>query len=178
MRGLAATLLLGPACATAASPGRFIEVDAPAPDAGVWYYEAVSEATSGPASATALYFIDIHYPPGDHWAGHCPGGIDIKAHLQRVTAKSIAGLPGRLLAGSGTTCEPPCRHFNCSLLPPDWKPAPLRNFPSSGRPPRLFQEKIRPLLQAICTENSGELCGSPDATRSAATAPHDLRRMG
>lgn len=122
MRGLlAAAMLLRPAHATTVGQGRCIEVGVPAPDAGVWYYQ--TPATAGGATGSALYFIDVNWPPGDHWGGHCPHGIDIKPLLQQVTGQSLAGLPGRLLNGSGTPCVAPCRHFTCKMLPAGWKPA-------------------------------------------------------
>ena len=81
-------------------------------DAGVWYYEA----------AQRLYYVDINWPKP--WGGKCPAQnvSDIKPFLQRVDPAALAGMPGRLV---GSNCEPPCQHFDCSLLSSShWSPPP------------------------------------------------------
>ncbi len=84
-------------------------------DAGVWYYETEQQ----------LYYVDINWPVP--WGGKCPSQnvSDIKLFLQRVDPAALAGMPGRLVGGRGSKCEPPCQHFNCSLLSSsNWSPPP------------------------------------------------------
>lgn len=97
-------------------PSRFVICPTCKEDADVWYYAEANQR---------LYYIDINWPAP--WGGKCPSHnvSDIKPLLQRVDPAALAGIPGRLVGGSGSPCEPPCQHFNCSLLSSThWAPPP------------------------------------------------------